>query len=221
MGATTGQVLKWNGTTWQAQKDSVKLYFPGQGIAISNDTIINTGGSVDTNNLITKNRISANGEVLGKFDSLYIKDGAVRTAKLADTSVTAAKLNRMGATTGQILKWNGTTWIASNDSSKLYFAGQGIAISNDTIINTSTVDTNNLITKNRISANGEVLGKFDSLYIKDGVVTTIKLADTSVTAAKLNRMGATTGQILKWNGTTWIASNDSSKLYFAGQYING
>ncbi|MFZ9976969.1 MAG: hypothetical protein ACO3GR_02630, partial [Candidatus Kapaibacteriota bacterium] len=230
MGATTGQVLKWNGTAWQAQKDSVKLYFPGQGITISNDTIINTGGSVDTNNLITKNRISANGEVLGKFDSLYIKNGVVTTIKLADTSVTAAKLNRMGANTGQVLKWNGTAWQAQNDSVKLYFPGQGIAISNDTIINTGgSVDTNNLITKNRISANGEVLGKFDSLYIKDGVVTTIKLAnnavttiklaDTSVTAAKLNRMGATTGQVLKWNGTIWQAQNDSVKLYFPGQGI--
>ncbi|MFN4917611.1 MAG: hypothetical protein ACK5HH_09185, partial [Ignavibacteria bacterium] len=147
MGATTGQVLKWNGTAWQPQKDSVKLYFPGQGIAISNDTIINTGGSVDTNNLITKNRISANGEVLGKFDSLYIKDGVV----------TAAKMSSMGATTGQVLKWNGTTWQPQKDSVKLYFPGQGIAISNDTIINTGgSVDTNNLITKNRISANGEV-----------------------------------------------------------------
>ncbi|MFM6955678.1 MAG: beta strand repeat-containing protein, partial [Ignavibacteria bacterium] len=220
MGATTGQVLKWNGTAWQAQKDSVKLYFPGQGIAISNDTIINTGGSVDTNNLITKNRISANGEVLGKFDSLYIKNGVVTTIKLADTSVTAAKLNRMGANTGQVLKWNGTAWQAQNDSVKLYFPGQGIAISNDTIINTGgSVDTNNLITKNRISANGEVLGKFDSLYIKDGAVRTAKLADSSVTAAKLNRMGANTGQILKWNGTAWQAQNDSVKLYFPGQGI--
>ena len=170
---------------WQPQKDSVKLYFPGQGIAISNDTIINTS-TVDTNNLITKNRISANGEVLGKFDSLYIKDGvvttikladkAVTTAKLQDSSVTAAKLNSMGATAGQILKWNGTSWVTASDSVKLYFPGQGIAISNDTIINTSIVDTNNLITKNRISANGEVLGKFDSLYIKDGAVRTAKLA---------------------------------------------
>ncbi len=65
----------------------------------------------------------------------------------------------------------------------------------------------------------DLLGKFDSLYIKDGVVTTIKLADTSVTAAKLNRMGATTGQVLKWNGTAWQAQNDSVKLYFPGQGI--
>ncbi len=133
--------------------------------------------------------------------------------------MTGAKINRMGATTGQILKWNGTTWIAANDTTGKYFAGVGISISNDSIINIGDRDSSNDVTIDRISANGEVLGKFDSLYIKDGAVTTIKLADTSVTAAKLNRMGATTGQVLKWNGTTWQAQNDSVKLYFPGQGI--
>ncbi|MFN4988871.1 MAG: beta strand repeat-containing protein, partial [Ignavibacteria bacterium] len=238
MGATTGQILKWNGTTWAPALDSGKVYKAGLGIAISNDSIINTGDR-DSSNDVTITRVSANGEVLGRFDSLYIKDGvvttiklannAVTTAKLADTSVTGAKINRMGATTGQILKWNGTTWVAANDTTGKYYAGPGIAISNDTIINTGDRDSSNDVTITRSSANGEVLGKFDSLYIKDGVVTTVKLAngavtttklgDTSVTGAKINRMGATTGQTLKWNGTTWAPATDSQKVYFPGAGI--
>ncbi|MEY3313408.1 MAG: hypothetical protein RLZZ578_928 [Bacteroidota bacterium] len=215
MGASTGQILKWNGTTWAPALDSGKVYKAGLGIAISNDSIINTGDR-DSSNDVTITRTSANGEVLGRFDSLYIKDGAVRTAKLADTSVTGAKINRMGATTGQILKWNGTTWVAANDTTGKYFAGAGIAISNDTIINLGDRDSTNDVTITRTSANGEVLGRFDSLYIKDGVVTTVKLANGAVTAAKLNQMGATTGQILKWNGTTWAPALDSGKVYKAG-----
>jgi hypothetical protein len=39
----------------------------------------------------------------------------------------------MGAASGQILKWNGTTWVASNDSVRIYKSGNGIAISNDSI----------------------------------------------------------------------------------------
>ncbi|MFM7338698.1 MAG: hypothetical protein ACKO2H_01165, partial [Bacteroidota bacterium] len=210
-------------------------YFAGPGIAISNDSIINLGDR-DSSNDVTITRISANGEVLGKFDSLYIKDGVVTTVKLAngavtnaklgDTSVTGGKINRMGATQGQILKWNGTTWAPALDSGKVYTAGPGIAISNDTIINLGDRDSSNDVTITRVSANGEVLGKFDSLYIKDGVVTTVKLAngavtnaklgDTSVTGGKINRMGATNGQILKWNGTTWAPALDSGKVYKAG-----
>ncbi|MFM7156606.1 MAG: hypothetical protein ACKO0Y_02200, partial [Bacteroidota bacterium] len=164
-------------------------------------------------------RVSANGEVLGRFDSLYIKDGvvttiklannAVTTAKLADTSVTGAKINRMNATTGQVLKWNGSTWIAANDSSKIYFAGRGIRIANDSIINTGDTDSTDDVSLNLVTTKGDVLGKFDSLYIRNG----------SVTSNKLNQMGATTGQTLKWNGTTWIPQNDSVKLYFPGQGI--
>ncbi|MFN4903008.1 MAG: hypothetical protein ACK5HB_06695, partial [Ignavibacteria bacterium] len=224
----TGQILKWNGTTWVAANDTTGKYFAGAGIAISNDTIINLGDRDSTND-VTITRTSANGEVLGKFDSLYIKDGVVTTVKLANGSVTAAKLNQMGAMTGQILKWNGTTWAPALDSGKVYKAGLGIAISNDSIINTGDRDSSNDVTITRSSANGEVLGKFDSLYIKDGVVTTVKLAngavtttklgDTSVTGAKINRMGATTGQTLKWNGTTWAPATDSQKVYFPGAGI--
>ncbi|MEN9828234.1 MAG: hypothetical protein RJA11_850, partial [Bacteroidota bacterium] len=223
MSANPGQVMKWNGTSWVASDDIGKNYKAGVGISISMDTIINTG---DANGLddITVGSI-AGGDLSGfypnpligqeKITTSKLANQAVTNQKIADTSITASKLNRMNANIGQVMKWNGSTWIASDDigsvykagtgirivndtisyngtgdSTKVYFPGQGIAISNDTIINTSIVDTNNLITKNRISANGEVLGKFDSLYIKDGAVRTAKLADTSVTAAKLNRMGA-------------------------------
>jgi hypothetical protein len=192
MGATAGQILKWNGTTWIAADDTTGRYFAGAGIAISNDSIINIGDQDSTND-VTIDRISANGEVLGKFDSLYIKDGAVRTAKLADTSVTGSKINQMGATAGQILKWNGTTWIAADDTTGKYFAGAGIAISNDTIINTGDRDSTNDVTIDRISSNGEVLGKFDSLYIKNG----------SVTANKLSFPGATEGMVLTFTNSVW------------------
>ncbi|MFM8281089.1 MAG: hypothetical protein ACKN9Y_05790, partial [Bacteroidota bacterium] len=238
MGANTGQVMKWNGTSWIASDDIGKVYKAGKGISISNDSIINTGDTDSTND-VTITRNSANGEVLGKFDSLYIKDGVVTTVKLAngavtnvklaDTSVTGNKINRMGATRGQILKWNGITWIAANDTTGKYFPGRGIRIVNDSIINAGDTDSTNDVTLTRNSANGEVLGRFDSLYIKNGVVTTVKLAngsvtnaklgDTSVTGGKINRMGATTGQILKWNGTTWVAANDTTGKFFAGRGI--
>lgn len=41
---------------------------------------------------------------------LGILDGGIQTAKLANASVTGAKMNQMGATTGQVLRWTGTAW---------------------------------------------------------------------------------------------------------------
>jgi hypothetical protein len=150
--------------------------------------------------------------VLGKFDSLYIKDGAVRTAKLADTSVTGSKINQMGATAGQILKWNGTTWIAADDTTGIYFAGAGIAISNDTIINIGDQDSTDDVLETT-QFGGDVSGVYSNLTINNGAVTTAKIADGAVTAAKMNQMGATDGQVLKWNGTAWAPGNDGL-LYF-------
>ncbi|MFM7340520.1 MAG: hypothetical protein ACKO2H_10450, partial [Bacteroidota bacterium] len=197
MGATTGQILKWNGTTWVPANDTTGKYFAGRGIRISNDTIINTG-DVDSTDDVSLNLITSKGDVLGKFDSLYIRNGAV----------TAAKLNQMGATTGQILKWNGTTWAPALDSGKVYKAGLGIAISNDSIINTGDQDSTDDVLKST-QFNGDVSGTYNNLIIKNGAVT----------AAKLNQMGATNGQILKWNGTTWAPANDTTGKYFAGPGI--
>lgn len=68
--------------------------------------------------------------------STKILDGTIATNDLANASITAAKLNQMSATTGQVMKWNGTAWAAANDdntiadgSETVVTAGSGISIS--------------------------------------------------------------------------------------------
>ncbi|NDV47939.1 tail fiber domain-containing protein, partial [Paludibacter sp. 221] len=80
---TTGQVLKFDGTSWAPATDA-------QGIT----AVTGSGGVTAT---------TASGST-----ALSITDLGVSTAKLADKSVTAAKLNQMGATDGQVMKWNNT-----------------------------------------------------------------------------------------------------------------
>jgi len=46
-----------------------------------------------------------------------IANNAVTTGKISNGAITAAKLSSMDATTGQIMKWNGTAWVASSDVS--------------------------------------------------------------------------------------------------------
>lgn len=42
--------------------------------------------------------------------------------------ITAIKLNQMGASSGQVMKWDGSSWVASNDNNTTYSAGQGLAL---------------------------------------------------------------------------------------------
>ncbi len=49
-----------------------------------------------------------------------------------------------------------------------------------------------------------------SLTIADGSVTTGKISDGTVGFIDINQNGATPGQIMKWNGSAWVADNESA-----------
>jgi hypothetical protein len=67
-----------------------------------------------------------------------IQNSAVTTDKLAGGSVTGPKIAQAGATTGQVLKWSGSTWAPSNDllgsclwnqsGTTLYYSGGNVKI---------------------------------------------------------------------------------------------
>ncbi len=59
--------------------------------------------------------------------------GAVITEKIGDTAVTSDKLNRMGAISGQVLKWNGTRWLPAIDDTTALKAGTGIVITTNAL----------------------------------------------------------------------------------------
>jgi hypothetical protein len=51
------------------------------------------------------------GDVTGPFSNLQIAANAVGTTEIADGSVTGAKIAQGGAVAGDVLVWNGTTWV--------------------------------------------------------------------------------------------------------------
>ncbi len=238
MGASAGQVLKWNGTTWAPAQDAVGqpvTLGAGMGINVSgsfpNFTITNTGDT-DPNDDITASSI-ADGDVMGPFINLQIKVGAVNALKLANNAVTTLKINThavtgekidpMGATLGQVLKWNGTTWAPAPDNvgSVTISGGLGIDVvangQNFLISNTGDVNPFDDVTLSS-AAGGDLTGTFNDLQLKAGVVGSIELASNAVqtskiqngavTGEKIAQMAATSGQVLKWNGTTWAPADD-------------
>lgn len=81
---------------------------------------------------------------------------------------------------GQVLKWSGSAWVPSADAG-------GIS----TVTDGTTID----FTQAGSNVTGEV---------KDNSIGNAKLINSSITAAKLAQSGATTNQVLKWNGSAWV-----------------
>ncbi len=104
---------------------------------------------------------------------------ALHSMPLSVLSQTSKQLVQMDATQGQVLSWDGEKWAPAD-----------LAASSSGTMTSITVG--------------------DGLY--GGTITTsgsIGIADGGVTSNKLDSMGAlTTGQVLKWNGTTWTAGVD-------------
>jgi len=224
MGATSGQILQWDGSIW---KPGTVVPGTGGGASIYVDPAFLTGNGTAAS-------------------PLGLADGAVTSSKLANKAVLAGNLSQMGATSGQVLQWNGSTWAATTplvtnaDKTKLD-AITGTNTGDETastILNklgaaeltgTNTGDQTLSLAGNNLTISGTygnyvdlsgLTGGITSIYVdpafltgngtaalplglSDGAVTSVKLANKAVLAGNLSQMGATSGQVLQWDGSTW------------------
>jgi hypothetical protein len=108
-----------------------------------------------------------------------IATNGVTTGMIQDGQVTAAKLNAMGASNGQVLKYDGSAWVAGVDS-----------------------DT------------------------KDGGITTLTgqkgiTAEVSGNTGTITLPAGTNGQVLKSDGTNWVANTDAQGVTAVNVTSNG
>ncbi len=116
-GVTSGQVLKYNGTSWAPANDNTgsggSTYTAGTGIDINGSNVISA-----------KN---LGGDVTGSIPSTTVK-------KIQGVDIAAST-----PSDGQVLKYNSANsrWQPAADNNTNYTAGSGISISGNTITNTA------------------------------------------------------------------------------------
>ena len=240
MNAANGQVLKWNGTTWAPAADATGNFnvLGGAGIQVtpsgSTFVVINAGDIDGTDDLT--NATVFNGDVTGPSNNLQLKANVVVNGDMAANSigtnnlingaVTAVKLNNMGAANGQVLQYNGMTWVpvtpaaAGGDN-----WGTQIVQTNGTLVGNGTV-ASQLGLAPQGAVNGQVLRWNGASWVPGTITVGAALSGNGTAATPLNlaAQGAMVGEVLKWNGAAWLPSADNSSgtgdTYSAGVGID-
>lgn len=214
-GASVGDVLIWNGSEWGPGEDldQQTLSVNGNQLAISNG------------NSVTLPTGSGGGDHWGdqfvETDQTLTGDGTL-TAPLG--------LAQQGAIVGEVLKWNGSDWVADADNGQEYVEGTGIDITGNTISNTGDNDNDADNEIQTLSINGQVLSltnggsvNLPSTTYTEG--TGIDIAGNTISALneqnlwnanKIQNFNVSTdipvgGNILKFNpdGNQWFPGIDS------------
>jgi hypothetical protein len=133
---------------------------------------------------------------------------ANQAASLSDDAVIRPdQITSGGASAGQVLKWNGQSWIPADDigggGGGNYIAGPGISIQNNIITNTGDINPDDDIT-NTTPAGGDLQGLYPNPQV-------IAIRGNSVSSTSPSN-----GQVLKYNAGAWAPSTDENTTYMAG-----
>lgn len=129
---------------------------------------------------------------------------AMVSADIPAAGVTMDKIAQAGATSGQVIKWNGSTWAPANDDGETYTAGTGIDITAGVITNTGDTNASDDLTTST-SFSGDVSGLYNNLQLGTGVVGPTELASTAVTPGSYTNTNLTVDA----DGRITAASNGS------------
>lgn len=116
-----------------------------------------------------------------------VSDGAITAAKLASAAVTPAKLDPTGATSGQVLTYNGSTvaWATPSGGGSTYTAGTGLALAGTTFS----------LASGGVAASHLAAGAVGTTALADAGVTTAKLATSAVGATQLASGAVTSAKL--------------------------
>lgn len=212
----SGQVLKWNGTSWAPAADlqggsgtvtSVTATTP---LAVSQGTttpaLSLVAGGIQTTHLadtsVTTAKISSlNVDKIASATGLYLTYRPAGTACADGQTLKWETTNSRwtcgndlgtnltsGTVTGQMLRWNGTAWAASTVGTQL------------TDLNANNITTGTLLPSRLPAFTGDL-----SVSMTSSVATTV----TAIQGRQVLATAPASGNVLKWNGTAWAPAAES------------
>ncbi|MBS4015889.1 MAG: hypothetical protein KGZ86_05595, partial [Candidatus Latescibacteria bacterium] len=161
-------------------------------------------------------RVSTNAHKLqGKdttaLDARYVNEGqvsSVNSAMILDLTITNADISNVAGISD--VKLSGSGAIVSNFNADMLDGQHASAFS-------LTGHIHPYVDSARVSTNTYKLQGKDTLALsakfvdenQTNAISTAMIIDGNVTMPKINQSGASTGQVIKWTGSSWAPSNDS------------
>jgi hypothetical protein len=213
-GAAVGEVLKWNGTQWAPGVDEDSGGGGGISDGNKGDITVSSAGAswVINGNAITTSKINAGAVTDAKIadvawskitgtpttvsgygitDAVTLTGSQVITNKTMSganntfTNISLGSLVQGGATTGQVIKWNGTAWAPGDDDD----TGEGTTYS----FSGGLTETGGTVT---IATNGVTSIKINALAITDSKVNDVAWSKITGTPTTISGYGITDGVTL-------------------------
>lgn len=202
-GATTGQVLKWDGTTWSPANDSVGagsggghvLANAGSAVAQKDTADFLDTGDIDFTlaNTSTKTTIVAD-----------VRSNVIDSTNIAAGAISVTDLGQHGATSGQVMKFNGTQWAAAADNDGAATVGDLTAASSKVTVTGGT---------------GAVIGSGASVDVNESNLTVDDIPDKQIAFGNSFGTGITSDYDIKAN--TAITNSTINKTYAIRIEANG
>lgn len=207
-GATVGQVLKWNGTSWVPSSDQTGA--TGSGITSLNSLSVTNQdfgvGSIGTDFTIVSAGTTHN------FNIPTASATARGLLSSADWTSFNSKIGLITPTVGDMIYFDGTTW----KSIGIGTSGQVLTISTIGVPTWALAGGNGTVYRgiSGVTVNGTVVkANPDAITIDTtgGKLFVKKITNSlidSVSYTKLFRGGVAIGKVLKFNGVTWAPADD-------------
>ena len=149
-----------------------------------------------------------------------VTDGAITAAKLASAAVTLAKLDPTGATSGQVLTYNGSTvaWATPSGGGSTYTAGTGLSLAGTTFSLASGGVAASHLAAGAVTSTALATSAVGATQLASGAVTSAKLGATAVGSSALDLTGLTTvlwkagGNSGTTAGTHFLGTTDNVAL---------
>lgn len=180
---------------------------PGQALVWDGNYWVNsTISTTIADGSVTEAKLAANAVTVGK-----IADGAVTNAKLAG-SIALSKLDTTGGSNGQVLRLNGG--VVTYSDYTLSSLG-GVSISSPSLAQVLIYDNGTSSWKNKSVSGAISITKDGVTSIGTSVVTNDNLVG-SIALSKLDTTGASSGNVIKFNGTSWGVGSDANTTSLSG-----